>query len=269
MKKRKQEEDYTSYDTYDSGYDDSGRDDSYDDGYDDYYDEPYDEGYDEEYPEDYEKDDGYYEEDDGYYEEDDYAEEAYDDDTRYSRGGSYDDSYDDDRSYRRPAPRQAYSSDYEEDDDEYEDDMTTPHKEHFFIGLLGAFVLALVGAALYFVGYQFGYVLSICGLVTYLISYLGYCACSRARFSGKGIVISLLFTIIVLFAAEFLCISSTIYQEMVDTYNISFLEALKMTPDSLKNQDILKSFMKELGLCYICSLIGLIPTAILSFIKKK
>ncbi len=263
MKKKQREEDYTSYDTYDRSYDDSGRDDSYDDGYDDYYDEPYDEGYDEEYPEDY--DDG-----DDYYEEDDYGEESYDDNTRYSRGSSYDDSYDDDQSYRKSAPRRVYSSDYE-DDDEYEDEdeIITPHKEHFFTGLLGALVLALVGAALYFVVYQFGYVAGICGLVTYLISYLGYCICSRTRFSGKGIVVSLLFTIIVMFAAELLCISSTIYQDLVETYNISFLEAVKRTPDYLKNQDVLKASIKELGMCYICSLIVLIPTIINAVTCRK
>ncbi|MBQ8637812.1 MAG: hypothetical protein IJ468_01435 [Lachnospiraceae bacterium] len=130
--------------------------------------------------------------------------------------------------------------------------------ENVITGILGAFVLSLAGAALYFAIYQFGYIAGICGLVSFMLAYWGYQKCSGKTGSMKGIVISIILTIITLFLAEFLCLTYEIYSVYTGEYGIeiTLLDALKATPDFLTDPEVLPAVLKDLAVSYFLCILA-------------
>ena len=79
--------------------------------------------------------------------------------------------------------------------------------ENIIAGAVGAFLFALVGGILYFIIYQMGFIAGICGLITVVLSSFGYQLFAGKKGSVKGIVFSIIMSVLVLAAAEFFCLS--------------------------------------------------------------
>ena len=86
-------------------------------------------------------------------------------------------------------------------------------EENVLAGVVGAFLFALVGGALWFVLYQIGYLAAISGLVGVICAIKGYSFFSKKE-STKGVVIATIMAVLVLVIAWYLCIGSRSYNSV-------------------------------------------------------
>lgn len=122
--------------------------------------------------------------------------------------------------------------------------------ENVIAGIVGAFLFALVGGLLYFLVYQTGFIAGICGLITVVLSYLGYQLFSGRKGSSKGVIFSVIMSVIVIAAAEYTCLAYIIYNEFESVYNINFFDAMRVTPAFLKQGEILGEVIRDLLIAY-------------------
>lgn len=123
--------------------------------------------------------------------------------------------------------------------------------ENVLAGVVGAFLLALVGGVLYFIIYQFGYIAGICGLITVVLANFGYQKFSGAKDSLKGVVVAIVISVAVIFLGEFFGLSYEIYNVFHTEYDITFFEAVRATPSFLTEPEIWPSFLIDLGIAYV------------------
>lgn len=122
--------------------------------------------------------------------------------------------------------------------------------ENVLAGIVGAFLFSLIGAAAYFVIYQAGFIAGICGLITIILSAFGYGLFSGRKNTKKGVIFSIIFTIIALLLAEYACLSFEIYQAFSPDYKINFFDAMRALPDFLKESEIMGAAVKDLLIAY-------------------
>ena len=122
--------------------------------------------------------------------------------------------------------------------------------ENVIAGIVGAFLFALVGGLLYFLVYQTGFIAGICGLITVVLSYLGYQLFSGRKGSSKGVIFSVIMSVIVIAVAEYTCLAYIIYNEFESVYNINFFDAMRVTPAFLKQGEILGEVIRDLLIAY-------------------
>ncbi len=128
--------------------------------------------------------------------------------------------------------------------------MERPH-ENVIAGLVGAFLFALIGGALYFIVYRFGYIAGVCGLVTVVLAMFGYGLFSGNKGSVKGKVIAIVISILVIVLAEYLSLSYEIYDAYKADLPITFFDAVQMTPDFLTDSEVMMAFLKDLGVAFV------------------
>ena len=127
--------------------------------------------------------------------------------------------------------------------------MAQTQPENVLAGVVGAFLFALIGGGLYFLIYQIGYIAGICGLVTVVLSMFGYQLFSGRKNSMKGVVTSIIMMVLVILLAEYLCLSMEIHNAYKE-YEISFLDALRSTPQFLSEPEILAGVGFDLLIAY-------------------
>ena len=105
-------------------------------------------------------------------------------------------------------------------------------KENVLLGVLGAFLFALAGGALWFVLYLVGFIAALSGLVGVICAIKGYSLFAKKE-SVKGIVIAVVMTLLVIVIAWYFCLSYDAYiahqqwfEEGEIDYTITFLDAL-------------------------------------------
>ena len=84
-------------------------------------------------------------------------------------------------------------------------------RENILFGIIGAFLFSLVGGVLYYVLYQIGFFASISGVVGIVCAIKGYTFFSGAE-SKRGIVVSVITTVVVIMIAWYMCVSGDVYQ---------------------------------------------------------
>ncbi len=119
-------------------------------------------------------------------------------------------------------------------------------------GVVGAFLFSIIGGVLYFIVYQFGFIAGICGLVMFILANFGYSlfAGTKNRNSVPGLVSAIACTIIMLFLAEYLCLSYEIFIAY-KAEEITFFDAVLATPQFLAEPDIRSPFISDLFFSYI------------------
>ncbi len=119
-------------------------------------------------------------------------------------------------------------------------------------GVVGAFLFSIIGGILYFIVYQFGFIAGICGLVMFVLANFGYSlfAGTKNRNSVPGLVSSIVCMIVMLFLAEYLCLSYEIFR-VYQTEGITFFDAVWATPQFLAESDISGPFISDLLFAYI------------------
>lgn len=143
-------------------------------------------------------------------------------------------------------------------------------KESVGKGILGALLFSLVGGVLYVLIYQFGYIASLCGLVTFLMAAWGYRKFAKApNLSVKGLIISALITVLIIFLAEYSCIAIEIYKAYKNEYAITILDAYSATPSFLEDGEVLTAFIKDLAIAYVLSFAAIIYQLVMDKKAKK
>ena len=90
-------------------------------------------------------------------------------------------------------------------------------RESILFGVVGAFLFSLVGGILYYILYQIGIFNSISGAIGIVCAIKGYTFFS-GRESRRGIVISVIITVLVIMIAWYLCVSGNVYKAYQNLY---------------------------------------------------
>ena len=135
-------------------------------------------------------------------------------------------------------------------------------KENVLLGVLGAFLFALAGGALWFVLYLVGFIAALSGLVGVICAIKGYSLFAKKE-SVKGIVIAVVMTLLVIVIAWYFCLSYDAYiahqqwfEEGEIDYTITFLDALLGSHVYLSDPDIGPGYWGDLALGLLFCVIG-------------
>ncbi len=141
------------------------------------------------------------------------------------------------------------------------DEQTTKQitKENFVLGFIGALLFSLIGAVLYFAVYQIGVIAAVCGLAIFLLANFGYVKFSKSgTLTTKGIVVSAVITLIMIFFSEYFCLSFEIYKVYKNEYDINIFDAIGVTSSFLNDSNVLSGFIKDLAIAYIISIVAIV-----------
>lgn len=145
--------------------------------------------------------------------------------------------------------------------------MSSTEKENVGLGILGAFLFALVGGVIWFILWQVGYLASISGLVGVICAVKGYGLLAKTkRVSVACIVSAAVSTIVVILLAWYLCAAFDLYKAFEG--GIGFFDAVINLPTLFaENSEILIGYLKDLGLGLLFAVVG--GGAVVSSIIKK
>lgn len=131
-------------------------------------------------------------------------------------------------------------------------------------GAVGAFLFSLIGAALYFVLYQVNIIAGLSGLVIFVLANFGYGIFSgtKNKTSVAGLVVSIVTTVVMIFLSEYLCLSYEIFKAYSDGYGITFFDAIRITPEFLKESDVLSAVLTDLAFSYLFAFLATIGNII-------
>ena len=131
--------------------------------------------------------------------------------------------------------------------------------ENVLLGIVGAFVGALIGGASIVLLSQIGYVASISGLILAVCTQKGYELLAKGL-SGKGIAISVILMLVTPFLADWIDWALLIMQEW-SAYGVTFSEAFWVMPELLKDGSIeMSQYLGNLGMIYLFVLLGAVYT---------
>ena len=126
--------------------------------------------------------------------------------------------------------------------------------ENVLGGIVGACIFSLGGCLLYFLVYQLGYIAAICGIATYVLAAFGYQLFSGKKETAKGMIISLVITLLALALAEYLCIAYEVYDAYRLDYDITFFDAVNAVPSFLTDpeySDLRSSVISDVVFSYL------------------
>ena len=136
------------------------------------------------------------------------------------------------------------------------------------MGILGALLFSILGGVAYFLVYQLGFVAGICGLATFLLAQFGYGLFAKTKNKASAVCIaaSLVATVIMIFVAQYFCISYEIFKAYAEL-EITLVDAIAATPEFLAEPEISGAFIKDLAFAYIFGIAAVVGT--ISKNKKK
>ena len=137
-----------------------------------------------------------------------------------------------------------------------------------FAGIVGAFLFSLVGGIIWFVIWQLGYLSAISGIIGVICAIKGYAIFAKKE-SVKGVIISIIVTLIVMVIAWYFCFSMDVYNWYQDGYaegyidfTITFGEAFRNAYLFLEDSEgYIKDLIIGLAFCVIGG-IGYVMSAI-------
>jgi len=127
------------------------------------------------------------------------------------------------------------------------------------IGILGAFLLSLVGGAVYFALCQIGFLSGIGGVVIFYLAGFGYKKFSKCnnRVSNAGLITSIVMTIIMIFIAYYLSFSLDMFLYYNET-ELSFIQMISSVPEILEDNEMYAYFVGDLIRAYAFAFIATI-----------
>ena len=142
------------------------------------------------------------------------------------------------------------------------DKKSSDIKENVLAGIVGAFLFSLAGAVIYFLLNLIGYIASISGLVGAVCAVKGYAIFSKKE-SKKGIIISVIISLLVMVLAWYFCLAYDIYDAYkigfeageID-FSLTFLESVRFAPTLLEDPEISGIYFRNLGLGLFFCLLG-------------
>ncbi len=129
--------------------------------------------------------------------------------------------------------------------------------ENIVLGIVGAVLGALVGAALIVILDKIGYVASISGVVMAYLSLFLYTKFA-GKLSVKGIIVCIVIMIITVFVTEWLLYSFAFYKEL-KPYGYTLGDIVKGLPRLLELGEIKGNFITNILMLYGFTALGAIP----------
>lgn len=148
-------------------------------------------------------------------------------------------------------------------------DVNINENGNILAGVVGAFLFSIIGGLLYFVIYQAGFIAGICGLVIFVLANFGYSllAKTKNKASLPGLIASIAAMIVTIYVAEYVCISFEIFQAFKE-FGITIFDAIKATPDFLKEAQIRDGFVEDIAFAYIFGFLATIGN-IVNIVKAR
>ncbi len=138
-------------------------------------------------------------------------------------------------------------------------------QENVLAGLVGAFLGSLLGVACIVIVGQLGYVTAISGLVMAVCSIKGY-ELLGGRISRKGAVIACLLTILMTYIGNKLDFAIATAQY----FEVDIFTAFRAVDDLLEEEILnVSAYWSNLGMLYLFTLIGAVPTLVNVFRSAK
>ena len=136
-------------------------------------------------------------------------------------------------------------------------------------GFVGAVLFAIVGGALYFIIYQAGVIAGVCGLVMFVLANFGYglFAGTKNKACTAGIIASVVATLVMIYVAEYFCVTFEIYQVYKEA-GITIFDALRATPEFMKEPAVQEAVTQDLVYAYIFGVVASI-SSVISLVKAK
>lgn len=153
--------------------------------------------------------------------------------------------------------------------------VKTQQSENVIAGIVGAFLLSLVGGLVWFLLYQADIIASFSGLIGVILAIKGYGWFAKKE-SIKGVIIASIIAFLVLVLAWYLCLGKDIYeacwlwyQEGEIEFPLTFSESLKVAPDFLTDPEIGPEYFKDLAMGLLFAVIGSVGTVITTLKNVK
>jgi len=125
--------------------------------------------------------------------------------------------------------------------------------ENVFAGVVGAFLFALAGGAVWYLFYQVGFLAGISGIIGIAAAVRGY-TLFAGRKSIRGIAVAIGMTVLVLVAAQYFCLTTDVYQAHLHfhetggiDYRLTYGEALAFSYTYLYDAEIAIDYLKDLA----------------------
>lgn len=133
--------------------------------------------------------------------------------------------------------------------------MEVQENENVVLGIIGAILGAIIGSILWILLDQVGFIASIAAFAIVFCAVKGYEILGK-KISKKGIIISVVITVIIVVLADMLSMGFSIYREFSAEYEISVADAILSVPGFLTEPQILTQFLLNLAIGYIFVAIG-------------
>lgn len=127
-------------------------------------------------------------------------------------------------------------------------------KSNVITGIIGAFIGSLVGVAVWVFIYNLGYIAAISGLIMTICVLTCYDKLS-GKLDRKGVIISFIIVIVMIYMANRICYATEIYKAYKD-YGYTPLDSFKAVSDLLTDSEIRRSFYFDLALGYVFGILG-------------
>lgn len=133
-------------------------------------------------------------------------------------------------------------------------------RENVLSGAVGAFLLALGGAVVYFILYQLGFVAWISALVTYTLAVFGYALFThtRGQESKTCRIVAVIVTLVMMVLAEYICIAFEIFTAFGAEYDINIFDAMLSVPAFLEEPEVMGAFASDLGFMLVVGIASFI-----------
>ena len=128
-------------------------------------------------------------------------------------------------------------------------ELPVKRRENIALGVLGALLFSAAGGLVHFGLLQLGYIAWISALVGMAAGYFG------RKNTVHGAILAVVFTMLMIVAAEYFGLAKEIFDALKETYDIAFRDALASVPDFLTEAEIRTSVLKDLGIAFVFSIL--------------
>lgn len=133
-------------------------------------------------------------------------------------------------------------------------EIPVKRNENVALGVLGALLFSVAGGLAHFGLMQLGYIAAIGALAGMAASYFGYGLFSGRKNTVHGAILAVVFTMLMIVAAEYFALAKEIFDVFKEEYEITFRDALAATPAFLEDPDVRSGVLKDLGFALVFSI---------------
>ena len=128
-----------------------------------------------------------------------------------------------------------------------------PVRENILLGIIGAVLGVLLGAALWVFLGRIGFIAGIAGYAIVFCGMKGY-ELLGGHLSKGGIILCIILSFLAILAAEFVSLGITVHAELGEMYSLSMADSFRMVPELLKESQLIGAVAKDLIFGYALSI---------------